>query len=252
MSYRKEVAFALALVAGLCGSAWAQGWGNRDGDQTRNSRSWSGISRTWHENSQTRAQNRDWARNRDSVYRNGGWTTAQRTGGWGTTTPTTTTTYPYPTQRPGGWGTVTNNGTYYPNPLSRTGGWGTAYPNGTYYPYPTYPYPNGRYGWGYPNGTPYPTTSGYPYPGTGGWGGYGGPGGYGGYGGGNAAYQTGYMDGVNAGRIDRRMGAYRGGSGGLYKHADHGYNHGYGSKGAYQQAYREGYLAGYRRGFGRV
>jgi len=249
MSYRKQAILALALVAGLCGAAWAQqGWGGRDTNQTKNSHTWSGNSRTVHQN-QTRPQNHDWARNRDPYSSNGSWSRSQRSGGWGTTTTTTVPTTTYPVPRTGGWGTIGTNGTYYPYPTQRTGGWGTAYPNGTYYPYP---YPRTA-GWGYPNGTysPYPT-SGYPYPGTGGWGGYGAPGGYGGYGGGGAAYQTGYMDGVNAGRIDRRMGAYRAGSGGLYKHADHGYNHAYGGKGAYQQAYREGYLAGYRRGFGRV
>ena len=270
MSYWQKMALALALVAGLCGGAWALDWGHRDATtQNRDSHTARQTdSRVWRNNNQTRAQNREWSHDRQ-VARDRDWNTRNNSN--------------YPSRngevyapRTGGWGT-NPNGTNYPYPTQRTGTWGSAYPNGTYYP--NYPYPTQRtWGWGNPNGTyPYPT-AGYPYPSTGGWGygvpggyggygspggygGYGSPGGYGGYGspggygyggGSNAAYQTGYMDGVNAGRIDRRVGAYRAGSGGLYKHADHGYNHSYGNKGAYQQAYRAGYMTGYRRGFGRV
>lgn len=30
MKYLKKIAFTLALIAGLCGGAWAQNWGHRD------------------------------------------------------------------------------------------------------------------------------------------------------------------------------------------------------------------------------
>lgn len=266
MSYWQKMAFALALVAGLCGGAWAQVWGSRATNQNRDSHAARQTdSRVWRNNNQTRAaQDRGWARDgaavrdrdwHDRNHSNYPYRTGQvyvpRTGGWGTNPNGTYS--PYPTQRTGGWGSTYPNGTNYPYPTQRTSGWG--YPNGTYYPYPTggYGYPStGGWGYGVPGGY-----GGYGVPG--GYGGYGGPGGYGGYGapggygyGGGAAYQTGYMDGVNAARIDRRSNrGYGAGRGGLYKHADHGYNHSYGNKGAYQQAYRNGYLAGYRNGFGR-
>jgi len=132
MNYLKKAAFVLALVAGLCGGAWAADWGHRNAN---NNHAWRGSvpehgrasipNRTWNYHNYEHRDGR-WAyrNNPNYQYRNGGSVYApNRT--WGTY-------YPYGT-----------SGNYYP--------YGT---NGSYYPYPTtggyYPYPNtGGY---YPGG----------------------------------------------------------------------------------------------------
>jgi Ni/Co efflux regulator RcnB len=116
MNYLKKTAFALALIAGLCGGAWAQDWAHRDRDHDRDNQRWRDHDRRrdWDHD---RDHDRD--RDRDYRYRNGQWGYQNR--GWGGN-------YPY-----------YPNGTYYPN-QSR---WGYGYPG-------TYPGTVGTWGYGAP------------------------------------------------------------------------------------------------------
>ncbi|HVP51776.1 MAG TPA: hypothetical protein VMT05_06695 [Terriglobales bacterium] len=218
MSYWKKMAFGLALVAGLCGGAWAQRWGHNDA-KAQNTQTWRGRV-PQHERASV--QNHTWGHSSPNYqYRNGGWAYRNNPN------------YQY------------RNGhrVYVPN---RT--WGTYYPNGNYGYYPNgnygyYPngnygyYPSGNYGY-YPSGTYYPDTQpwgyypngGY-YPGT--WGSGNGSYGYGGY---NGEYQRGYRDGVAYGRSARGTGrGYHPGHEAAFKHGD--------------QAYRQGFADGYNAGF---
>ena len=203
MNYLKKMAFVLALVAGLCGGAWAQNWGHGEATHARDNHSWnrsapehgsaSVPNRTWNSHTTPNYQYRNgeiYRNNPNYQYRNG-------------------------------------QGVYVPN---RT--WGTSYPygNGGYYPYPTtggyYPYPNtgGYY--------PYPNTGGY-YPG--GWG-------YGnnGYGVGNGQYQMGYRDGMVHGRADRQMGRrYQPAHYSNYQHSNQSYRTGFAS--GYNAGYGRGW-----------
>jgi len=172
MNDYKKIAFVLALVAGLCGGAWAADWGHRDTNHAQASHSWKSSvparnsasvpTRTWNSHTTPNYQYRtgEWGAYRNNPnyqYRNGQWVyVPNRT--WGTYSPYGTSTYyPYPT-----------TGTYYPYPST-----------GTYYPYPT--------------------TGGY-YP----------AGGYGNSGYGGGGYQAGYRDGLTTGRMDRAKGhSYR-------------------------------------------
>lgn len=222
MDYVKRMAFVVALVAGLCGGAWAQGWGHR----AQNTQTWRNSAPAHERASVT---NHSWGSHNNTAavpYRNGRWgyqnntaTVPYRTGDWAYRN---NPNYQY---RNGQWG-------YAPN---RT--WGTYYPYGNYgyYPYPT---TGGYY--------PYPTTGGYyPYPATGsyypgGWGGYGSSGAYG-YPGSVSGiyaseYQRGYRDGIQYGRAARGTGhAYHPAQQAAYKHGD--------------QGYRQGFAVGYQRGY---
>lgn len=117
MNYWKKIAFGLALVAGLCGGAWAQDWGHRDRNHDRDDHHWRDRG---HNRDHDRDRDRNWRyrNNPNYQYRNGQW----------------------------GWGSNRTWGGYYPN-----GNYGY-YPNGTYYPYPnTQPwgyYPNSTWGYG--------------------------------------------------------------------------------------------------------
>jgi len=123
----KKMALGLALVAGLCGGAWATDWAHRDTSHAQASHAWKGSAaarnsasvptRTW--NSHTTSQYSGWGAYRNNPnyqYRNGQWVyVPNRT--WGTYYPYGTGAYnPYPT-----------TGTYYPYPT--TGGY---YPGGTW------------------------------------------------------------------------------------------------------------------------
>ena len=210
MDYER-MAFVVALVAGLCGGAWAQDWGHR-AQNTQTGRN----SAPSHERASV--TNHSWGSHNNTAavpYRNGGWgyhnntaTVPSRTGDWAYRN---NPNYQY---RNGQW-------VYVPN---RT--WGTSYPYGNYGGY----YPNGGY-------YPYPTTGGY-YPG-----GWGGSGGYGasGYPGSVSGvyaseYQRGYRDGIQFGRAARGTGrGYHPAQEGAYKHGD--------------QGYRQGFASGYQRGY---
>jgi len=217
MDYVKRMAFVVALVAGLCGGAWAQGWGHR----AQNTQTWRNSAPAHERASVT---NHSWGSHNNTAavpYRNGRWgyqnntaTVPYRTGDWAYRN---NPNYQY---RNGQW-------VYVPN---RT--WGTSYPygNGGYYPYPT---TGGYY--------PYPTTGGYyPYPATGtyypgGWGGYGMPGSVSGIA--SSEYQRGYRDGFAYGRSARNTGrAFHPTQEGVYKHGD----------AAYRQGFATGYTSGYR------
>jgi hypothetical protein len=209
MNYWKKMAFVLALVAGLCGGAWAADWGHRDASHAQNNHTWRG---SVPQHSGASLPNRAWSSHTTPNYQ-------YRTGGWGTYR--NNPNYQY---RNGQW-------VYVPNRS-----WGTYYPNGTYGSYYPYPTTGGYY--------PYPTTGGYyPYPTSGGYYpggyGYGGPGTYG-YGGND--YQLGYRDGVAVGRGDRARGrSYRVAQYQAYKRGDNayrdgwakGYNAGYYGRGSY-------------------
>jgi len=210
MNNFKKMAFVLALVAGLCGGAWAADWGHRNANSARNTHSWArsvpqhgsaGVpNRTWSSQTTPAYRSGGWGAYRNNPnyqYRNGQWVyVPNRT--WGTYNPYSTGTYsPYPT-----------TGTYYPYPT--TGG---------YYPYPT---TGGYY--------PYPTTGGY-YPG----------GGYGGYSASSVEYQRGYRDGLAYGRSARASG-YRDHP---FQQAPGARSQDY----AYRQGFTAGYQRGYMRGF---
>jgi hypothetical protein len=191
MNYFKKMAFVLALVAGLCGGAWAQNWGHGEANHARDNHSWN-RSTPEHGRASVPSGNWGYRNNPNYQYRNGEWRNngnyEYRNGHWG-------------------WGPNRTWGGYYPN-----GNYGY-YPNGNY---GYYPYGNSGY---YPYGGsyPYPTTGGY-YPG--GWGGN-----YG-YGGG---YQAGYRDGFVVGRSDRARGrSYRPAQYKAYKYGDPGYRQGWG------------------------
>lgn len=208
MNHFKKMAFGLALVAGLCGGAWAADWGHRNTTHAQASHAWRGSAaarssasvptRTW--NSHTTSQNSAWGAYRNNPnyqYRNGQWVyVPNRT--WGTYYPSGTGTYyPYPT-----------TGTYYPYPTT-----------GTYYPYPT---TGGYY--------PYPTTGGY-YPG----------GGYGGYSASSVEYQRGYRDGLAYGRSARAAG-YRDHP---YQQAPGAKSQDYAYRQGYTAGYQRGYMRGF-------
>jgi hypothetical protein len=134
MNYFKKMAFILALVAGLCGGAWAQNWGHGGANHARDNHSWN-RSAPEHGRASVPSGNWGYRNNSNYQYRNGHW----------------------------GWGPNRTWGGHYPN-----GNYGY-YPNGNYgyYPYGNYGYyPYGGY-------YPYPTTGGY-YPGGYGNYGYGG------------------------------------------------------------------------------
>ncbi len=115
------------------------------------------------------------------------------------------------------------------------GGYGGVF-GGNRYPDNRYPDRTGTYGSRWPNG-----------------GGIYGRGGNGGYGGVNdAAYSTGYNEGVAAGSDDARDGdRYDPQRHDQFKKADRGYHSNYGSKDAYKQRFRDGYLRGYDEGYRR-
>jgi len=140
MNHWKKVAFVLTLVAGLCGGAWAQGWGQH------------GKARDTHQWSQS---NHNWSNRTSSNYQ-------YRTGQWGHVPN-------------GAWG---GNLRYYPNYRNYPSGNYPYSPNGNYGYYPNYP--SGNYGYyPYGNAYPYPTTGGYYPSGPGGYGQYPGAYGYG-------------------------------------------------------------------------
>ena len=136
MNCWKKMAFGLALVAGLCGGAWAQDWGHRDSNHARSTPTWRGT--VPQHNAGVQNHNWGYRNNPNYQYRNGQWAYRNNPN------------YQY---RNGRWVYVPNRtwGTYYPN-----GNYGY-YPNGSYYP-DTQPwgyYPNGGYypgTWGYGNG----------------------------------------------------------------------------------------------------
>jgi hypothetical protein len=115
MNYWKKMAFVLALVAGLCGGAWANDWGHQNKDRARDSHQ--GRSANAGAASTSRNNPNYQHRNSQGVY------APNRT--WGRGNPNGTY-YPYPNKRTWGSGPY---GTYYPN----NGTWGSG-PNGTYYP----------------------------------------------------------------------------------------------------------------------
>lgn len=202
MNYWKKMAFVLALVAGLCGGAWANDWGHQNKDRARDSHQ--GRSANAGAASTSRNNPNYQHRNTQGVY------VPNRT--WGSGNPNGTY-YPYPNKRTWGSGRY---GTYYPN--NRT--WGSG-PYGTYYPN------NGTWGSG-PNGTYYPN--------SGTWG----NGGYGGYGGANNDYQRGYNDGLNIGRNDRRTGRkYQPAQYKTYKNNNMTYRRGFGV--GYNQGFGRGW-----------
>lgn len=62
--------------------------------------------------------------------------------------------------------------------------------------------------------------------------------------------RTGFEDGLNDGRFDRRTGhSFRPTHDPNFKHADRGYYVTFGSRDYYRQIYREGYENGYRQGY---
>ncbi|HEX5413995.1 MAG TPA: hypothetical protein VFZ27_19310 [Terriglobia bacterium] len=70
------------------------------------------------------------------------------------------------------------------------------------------------------------------------------------YGPANAAFQTGFNDGVIQGEKDRRKHKdFRPEKNDRYEDADHGYSHDFGPKQLYKRQYREGFMAGYQHGY---
>jgi hypothetical protein len=66
------------------------------------------------------------------------------------------------------------------------------------------------------------------------------------------AFDTGYRDGVTAGRYDRHNNARPDPqSTEAYRHGSNGYGNGYGDNATYQDHYRTGFDRGYRDGYGR-
>jgi hypothetical protein len=106
---------------------------------------------------------------------------------------------------------------------------GNRYPGSTYPTYPNYP--------SYPTSPSYPN---YPERGVPRNGGY--------Y---SAAADTGYRDGVEAGRDDARdRRRYDPVRTKRYREGDHDYNNRYGSRDAYKRDYRAAFEQGYREGYG--
>ncbi len=68
----------------------------------------------------------------------------------------------------------------------------------------------------------------------------------------DVALDTGYRDGLQAGRqdLDRRK-DFRPEKHDAYEDADHGYQKGYGDKNLYKEQYRKGFMRGYRDAFDR-
>jgi hypothetical protein len=65
------------------------------------------------------------------------------------------------------------------------------------------------------------------------------------------AFDTGYRDGVTAGRYDRgRNSRPDFEATDAYRNGNHGYGTGYGERASYQEHYRTGFERGYRDGFG--
>lgn len=64
-----------------------------------------------------------------------------------------------------------------------------------------------------------------------------------------SARHTGYLDGLNDGNRDRRLGLFRLTLGVNFRNADRGFDSRYLSRNQYQQQYRVGYEQGYRNGF---
>jgi hypothetical protein len=71
MNYWNKMAFGLALVAGLCGGAWAQDRGHDDKDKARDSHQWRDRD---HDRDHEGDRDRDrWRDRRDGYYRNRNW-----------------------------------------------------------------------------------------------------------------------------------------------------------------------------------
>lgn len=131
MNYLKKMALALALVAGLCGGAWAQEWSHRGTEQARASHQATSHQATNNVHQWGRApevyRNHDVARNHDIYRNNDAWYRNNPNYQW----------------RNGQWA-------YVPR-----GTWGGYYPNGGYYPGGTWGYnPAGNWGYG-PNAGAY-------------------------------------------------------------------------------------------------
>ena len=66
----------------------------------------------------------------------------------------------------------------------------------------------------------------------------------------DAAFDSGFRDGMSSGLKDLRQGkSYQPQRHDAYEDADRGYNRSYGDKSLYKQQYREGFLRGYHNGF---
>jgi hypothetical protein len=115
MNHWKRMALGLALVVGLCGGAWAENWGHRDGDRGRDSH---------------------WAyRSPGYQYRSGYW------GNWGGYYPYRSYSY-YSYGNYGGYYPYGSYSRYYPY-----GNYGY-YPSVPYYPGTWGYYPNRVWGYG--------------------------------------------------------------------------------------------------------